>query len=85
MPQAEAEKCHPAGLDFPDFPEPLKREFLQLLHYTKNGEFSEFLDTVKRGGVVRGLCHDWGHVQRTGKVEFLATVKRRISGIKRGI
>ena len=49
MPQAEAEKCHPAGLDFPDFPEPLKREFLQLLHYTKNGEFSEFLDTVKRG------------------------------------
>lgn len=49
MPQAEAEKCHPAGLDFPDFPEPLKREFLQLLQYTKNGEFPEFLDTVKRG------------------------------------
>lgn len=49
MPQAEAEKCHPAGLDFPDFSEPLKREFLQLLQYTKNGEFSDFSDTVKRG------------------------------------
>lgn len=39
----------PAGLDFPDFPEPLKREFLQLLQYIKKGEFPEFLDTVKRG------------------------------------
>ncbi len=82
MPQAEAEKCHPAGLDFPDFPEPLKREFLQLLQYTKNGEFSDFLNTVKRG-FRPGLCHDWGHVQEPGKVEFLAKVKRRISGIKR--
>lgn len=39
----------PAGLDFPDFSEPLKREFSQLLQYIKNGEFPEFLDTVKRG------------------------------------
>lgn len=39
----------PAGLEFPYFSEPLKREFLQLLQYTKNGEFPEFLDTVKRG------------------------------------
>ena len=66
MPQAEAEKCHPAGLDFPDFPEPLKREFLQLLQYTKNGEFSEFLDTVKRG-ISSGVVPRLGTRSGTGK------------------
>lgn len=75
----------PGGVGFSRFSRTVKKGiFAVIALHQKRGIFGIF-GHRKKGVFVRGLCHDWGHVQRTGKVEFLATVKRRISGIKRGI
>ena len=66
----------PGGVGFSRFSRTVKKGiFAVIALHQKRGIFGIF-GHRKKGVFVRGLCHDWGHVQRTGKVEFLATIKR---------
>lgn len=66
----------PGGVGISLFFRTVKKGIFAVIAVLQKRGISGIFGHRKKGVFVRGLYHDWGHVQRTGKVEFPETIKK---------
>lgn len=78
MPQAEAEKCHPAGLNFRSFPNPYKKGIFAVIAVHQKRGISGLFGHRKKGVFVRDCATIVDTFSEREKLNFL----QRKKGVK---